>query len=305
MADLIKIQPEDKGQRLDRWLKRYFKGALPYTLLQKLIRTGQVRLNGKRAKTDTLLESGQEVRLPPVHLSQKSKLTPPKLRASDLDVFQKSILYEDNNFLILNKPIGWAVQGGTNLKFHLDQILQHHPTYGRLFLTHRLDRETSGVLIIAKSREAAAFATQAFKDKRIEKTYWALIVGNLALTEGAIHQPLKKKAPKGEILVDAETHYRVLDFEKGIYSVELKPLTGRTHQLRQHMAMMGCPILGDGLYGGREAHPFEKRSSLHLHAHHICFQDPLGKIIQVQAPLPKEFIRTCKELGLKALKNKS
>lgn len=301
MAEIIKIQPEDSGQRLDRWLKRHFKGSIPYTLLQKLIRTGQIRLNGKRIKTDTILEEGQELRLPPLAPSEKPIKTPPKIRASDLEAFQESILYEDNDVLVLNKPIGWAVQGGTNLKFHLDQILQNHPTYGRLFLTHRLDRETSGVLILAKSREAAAFITQAFKEKIIEKTYWALIVGEPPLDEGEIHEPLEKKTPRGTMTVDAETHYRVLGAKRGITWVELMPLTGRTHQLRQHMAMIGCPILGDGLYGGREAHPFGKRSAFHLHARQISFTGPTAKQIQVQAPLPEELLKTFRELGLKIL----
>lgn len=277
--NLIQCQiPEtDKGQRLERWIKKHYK-LIPYSVLQKWFRQGLVRLDGKKAKADTTILGKSTLQMP--SFSLKDTLTPkPQGSKQTLEILRQSIVFEDQKMLILNKPHGLATQGGSGQKDYLDLYMKDLcPNQDEaLRLVHRLDQETSGLILLAKTYQAAKDLTQDFKDRVIEKTYFALVVGVPLEREGIIEAPLTKRIlGKGSKMVLAEgegglsaiTSYRSLkSLNHGLTLLELRPKTGRTHQLRVHCAQnLGCPILGDGLYGGTTAHPFEKRTRLYLHA---------------------------------------
>ena len=301
----ISITIANAGLRLDKWLRQKFPQA-NYNELQKLIRKGQIRIEGKRVQASTILEIGQEVRLPPhlFSLSSADRTTTPKQTIDPkwVQVIQQAILHEDDHVLVINKPAGLAVQGGTGTKVSLDEIVHFLPLAcaADLRLTHRLDKDTSGVLILAKTARDAAWITAHFKRNEIEKTYWGLVVGNPQKPEGLIDLPLAKRPGKaGEKMdvdtlqgVGARTRYRVKQQKQGISWIEFYPQTGRTHQIRVHSAALGCPLLGDGKYGGKKAHPFAKRTRLCLHAQSVRLTFPTGETKTFVAPLPVDMSET-------------
>ena len=306
----ISIDVADAGVRLDRWLKRKFPQA-NYSGLQKLIRKGQIRLMGKRTKAHIILEAGQEIRLPPhlfsVAWSGQKKVLKQEINSTWVQSIQQAILYEDAHVLVINKPAGLAVQGGTKAKISLDEIVHFLPLdcAADLRLTHRLDKDTSGILILAKSARDAAWVTACFKRGEIEKTYWGLVVGSPPESEGLIDLPLAKQPGKmGEKMnvdilrgVKARTRYCVRQKKQGISWVEFYPETGRTHQIRIHSVALKCPLLGDGKYGGKIAHPFERRTRLCLHAHSLRLTFPTGKTKTFIAPLPVDMSGIFEQLG--------
>jgi 23S rRNA pseudouridine955/2504/2580 synthase len=306
------ITKDEEGTRLERWLKRKFPQE-NYNHLQKLIRTGQIRVNGKRAKGPDKLIEGQEVRLPPFHLSAQQASRAPLINMQAVEELQAAIIYEDTHILVLNKPTNLPVQGGTNTKTSLDQLIKYLPfSYAKnLRLTHRLDKDTSGVLILAKTASDAAWVTGQFKQNKVEKIYWALVVGQFQETTGVIDLPLAKlPTPSGEkIKVDlskglkASTHYRVRGYEKGISWIEFYPQTGRTHQIRVHSAALGCPVLGDGKYGGKAAHPLPKRLRIQLHAYCAGLVLPSGEKHTFTALLPHDMERIFEDLGFSLKKS--
>lgn len=267
-----------QGQRLERWIKKQYK-LIPYSVLQKWFRRGLVRIDGRKVKADFSIP-GQCTLEMPLYELQDSFAPKPQGNKRTLEILKKSIVFEDDNMLILNKPHGLATQGGSGQTDYLDLYMKDlRPTQDEtLRLVHRLDQETSGLIILAKTYQAAKELTQDFKDRRIEKTYFALVVGTPSENMGTIDAPLIKRllgkgskmalAEAGEEGLSALTQYRVLKvLDNEITLLELKPQTGRTHQLRVHCAQaLGCPILGDGLYGGTTAHPLGKRTRLYLHA---------------------------------------
>jgi 23S rRNA pseudouridine955/2504/2580 synthase len=300
----VTVAPDDADLRVDRWfLKQY--PHLGHGRLSKLLRTGQVRLDGKRCKAGDRLVAGQDLRLPP--LPEPGEDPRPPVRRewipseSDLDDLAQRVIHLDDAVLVLDKPSGLAVQGGTGTERHLDAMLD-----GLMFgitdrprLVHRLDRDTSGVLVLARNRTAAKALAQSFKSREAEKTYWALVVGRPEIDEGMIDLPLIKKGGQGgeKVQVDhdegqpAQTAYRVLDAAAQTASwLELSPHTGRTHQLRVHCDAIGHPILGDGKYGGSQAFPDKENLArrLHLHAHRIKLPHPDGGVLDVKAGLPKD-----------------
>jgi 23S rRNA pseudouridine955/2504/2580 synthase len=290
------------GMRLDRWLQYHFPW-LSFVHVQKLIRTGQVRVNSKRVPPSTRLTAGVEIRLP---LFEEPKATPPfskpipKVHTRDLHQFQKAIIFEDEHYIAINKPQGIAVQGGTGTVHHLALILKalwpDPATCPKI--VHRLDRDTSGVLVFAKNLAAARWLAQAFRQHKVNKYYRAIIVGTLPATEGLIDAPIAKRrgvqkekmsvSPGGDT---AQTSYHLL--KKAAHDplsyIAFQPLTGRTHQIRVHTASMGCPILGDGKYGGKKAHPLPKRTPLCLHAAELSFKGETGNLYRFTAPLPEHF----------------
>ena len=312
-----RVAPGEDGMRLDRWFAAHYP-TLSYVRLQKLLRTGQVRVDGGRAKANTRIEHGQEVRVPPLPAVAPSPGPPRETREPnerDLDFVRGLVIYKDEDILALNKPPGLAVQGGSSTTEHLDRLLDglSFEKTERPRLVHRLDKDTSGVLLLARSREAAAKLGRCLKDRSARKLYWALVIGVPKLSQGEIKLPLLKSGRHGEERVHpaepdhpdaktAVTRYCVLERAgTRLAWLAMTPITGRTHQLRAHAAAMGHSIVGDGKYGGAEAHPGgEIPRKLHLHARRIVIPHPRGGVLDIAAPLPQHMLKTWDVLGLDA-----
>jgi len=307
-VDIVTVRAEDGAGRLDRWFRRHYPG-LGHGRLEKLLRTGQVRVDGKRARAGDPVAPGQTIRVPP--LAEPS--TPPparQVRPQDEGLLRRLVLYRDASAIVLNKPAGLAVQGGTKTGRHVDGLLDtlRFDSGERPRLVHRLDKDTSGVLLIARNAAAAAFFTCAFREKTTRKTYWAAVIGLPKLPRGRIDQALAKRIGPGGERVQADdedgksavTYYRVMDHVGDRASwLALLPITGRTHQLRAHCAALGTPILGDGKYGGSAA-PLAgivAATGLHLHARSLAIPSPAGGTLQVTAPLPPHMRETWDLLG--------
>ncbi|MCX7933621.1 MAG: RluA family pseudouridine synthase [Rhodovarius sp.] len=300
-VQIIAIAPADAGIRLDRWFRRHYP-ALTQGALQKMLRTGQIRLDGKRVEAGTRLAAGQELRIPPMPTTPPPPPRPAIDPAAAADL-QRRVLYRDDSVIVLDKPPGLAVQGGPGITRHLDAMLDalRFGAEERPRLVHRLDRDTSGVLLIGRSAAAAAALAAAFRGRDAVKTYWAVLVGEPSPLAGRISLPLQReRGPRGERTVAAEegqpahTDYRVLEAAKRRAAlVELRPLTGRTHQLRVHAAEgLGCPILGDAKYGGPAARIEGLPEHLHLHARAIRIPHPEGGVLEAEAPLPPHMADT-------------
>ena len=293
---------DEDGMRVDRWFKTHY-ATLPHSRLEKLLRTGQVRVDGSRAKASTRLAEGQTVRVPPL-----PDVPPPPgpkhaLSKADRDFLASITLYEDDDLLVLNKPSGLAVQGDTKTAQHVDRLLEAigDGPETRPRLVHRLDRDTSGVLVIAKRRSVAAKLGRAFQTRSVRKIYWALVKGVPNPSQGKVEAALVKAAgPEGDRVRKARpgeqdraqsavTHYAVVDRAgQAVSFVSLKPVTGRQHQLRAHMAILGHPILGDEKYKGDLDLPENVPNRLHLLARRISFPHPSGEgVVDVTAPLPE------------------
>lgn len=312
---LISVSEEDDGQRLDRWLKKRVP-ELPYALAQKLIRKGAIKVDGKKAQTDSRLSAGQEVRVPPLEDRPDRQKTGSGHvpRTNDPDYIRKMVIYDDGDVVALNKSGDIASQGGGGVERHIDGLLEHlQDKKGRRpRLIHRLDRETSGVLLCARSAEAVRRLGVTFRDRYAQKIYWAVVVPAPDEQEGTINAPVVKAtgAQKDRMVVDDEhedaksavTDFMVLERagNKAAF-VAFMPRTGRTHQIRVHAAdVLGCPILGDSKYGGAKARlqGLDLSPRLHLHARRLVLRHPLRKeTLDLMAPLPPEMAKTLKTLG--------
>jgi 23S rRNA pseudouridine955/2504/2580 synthase len=292
-VELRTVAAGEAELRLDRWFRRHFP-ALTHGRLQKLLRTGQVRIDGRRAQANARLAAGQTIRVPPLETTPPPSRSQPAVDPSDAAFLRRLILVEDQALIVLNKPEGLAVQGGTGTRRHIDGMLAALASDGeRPRLVHRLDRDTSGILVVAKTAAAAASLTRAFRQHKVDKLYWALVVGRPALADGIIDQPLAKQGGAGRERVEpdeagrsARTAYRTVARAGKIASwLAMQPLTGRTHQLRAHCAVLGTPILGDRKYGehGLSGAP----EGLMLHAREIRLPHPDGGELAVTAPLSK------------------
>jgi len=296
--------------RLDRWFRHHFP-HVQHVHLQKLLRGGQVRVDGARAKANARLAVGQTIRVPPLPDAPISRASVPQRtpKSSEIADLKKRIIHQDCTIIVLDKPAGLAVQGGTGKAVHLDAMLDglRFGAPERPRLVHRLDQDTSGVLVLARTAAAARELGRLFKTREVEKVYWAILVGVPKPPAGRIDRPLAKlPGGKGErVQVDedegrrAVTDYQVLDAAgKRACLVELRPRTGRTHQLRAHMAALGTPILGDGKYGGQGAFlpGAELAKRLHLHALSIT----LPGWPRFVAALPRHTRETCAALSLGA-----
>jgi 23S rRNA pseudouridine955/2504/2580 synthase len=321
------IKADEAGLRLDRWFKAHYP-SLAFGHLQKLLRTGQVRVDGARAKTNTRLEPGQRVRVPPLEKGgkpEKDGIAAPHIRKDasthakpDDASFIKSItLYEDREVMALNKPMGLAVQGGSGTVRHIDDMLEALRTRDGVKprLVHRIDKDTSGILLIAKTRLAAATLAKTFRSRSARKIYWALVAGVPKVKQGRISTYLAKGGgPEGELMRVAEhgeeeashavTYYAVVERAGNLLSwLSLKPVTGRTHQLRAHAAHIGHPIVGDPKYFDIENWqlPGGIQKKLHLLARRLVIPHPSGKgTIDVSAPLPPHMQQSWNLLGLDA-----
>lgn len=328
------IVGEDEGdQRVDRWLRRKFP-HLGQGRIEKMCRKGDLRVDGARVKSNSRLETGQEVRVPP--LPEPGQITAgpvTNITARDAKMIQSCVMYRDEQVIVLNKPAGLAVQGGSGTVRHVDGLaealkfgMEEKPR-----LVHRLDKDTSGVLVLARTRLAAMSLTEAFKHRETRKIYWAAVAGVPLPKMGTIAYGLVKarghgKGGEGEKMVcihprdvaktegakRATTDYAVLSaLGRRASWVALVPVTGRTHQLRAHMAEMGHPIIGDGKYGGSGQENLgdgwgaglggELSSKMHLHARNLQIMHPEnGSILNLTAPLPEHMLKTWDFVGWEA-----
>lgn len=312
------VQAEDAGIRLDRWFRRHFPG-LSHVQLEKLLRTGQVRLDGGRAKAGDRVAPGQTVRVPPLPQAKTTVARPAPgqglLDERESRYLQSLVVYEDSALVAIAKPGGLAVQGGTRQSRHLDGLLAAHAraTGQVLKLVHRLDRGTSGIMVLAKGSTAAATLAAAFRDRQAQKLYWALTDGVPKPERGRIDAHLAKIAQSARggreamAIVDPDddqglraiTDYVVLDRAGPIALVALQPLTGRTHQLRAHLAALGTPILGDRKYGGEQADKGQGfPGDLMLHAVALTLPTTHGKLLRLVAKPTGGFAEALALLGL-------
>ncbi|MEY3080752.1 MAG: hypothetical protein RJA94_737 [Pseudomonadota bacterium] len=304
------VSAEEAGMRLDRWFKLHFP-QVTFAYLNKLTRTGQVRVDGARAKTNTRLEADQEIRVPPLAFDTRPADTPKAdvkpLTPQERRLFDSMVLFEDRDIFVLNKPSGLAVQGGSKTHHHLDGLLMGLGAElgERPLLVHRLDRDTSGIIVIAKRRSIAAALGKLFATRAVKKTYWAVVKGVPKPAQGRIEVALiKAKGPEGDRMrasregeeddeQRAVTFYSVVDKAPPVAAwVSLKPVTGRQHQLRAHMAHIGTPIMGDEKYGGLDDMPEGMDRKLHLHARRIIFPHPREGTIDITAPLPDHMLKS-------------
>jgi 23S rRNA pseudouridine955/2504/2580 synthase len=310
------VDAGEAGMRLDRWFKVHYPG-LGFGHLQKLLRSGQIRVDGGRAKADTRVQAGQTIRIPPLGVDEKAAgpLTGRTIRdRGDADVLAQMLLYEDQKVYVFNKPAGLAVQGGSGVSRHVDSMLEawRNKKGEKPRLVHRLDRDTSGVLVVAKTRSAAQALTAAFRERETKKTYWALVKGVPRKREDKISTWLvKETTPDGDRMrvcqhgePDADhavSYYRTIDTAgQNLAWLEMEPYTGRTHQLRVHAAHIGHPIIGDPKYFEADTNwdfPGGIQNRLHLHARRIRIPNPGGGIIDVTAPLPPHMVQSWNLLG--------
>jgi 23S rRNA pseudouridine955/2504/2580 synthase len=332
-VEMKTVAADESGMRLDRWFRLHYP-ELAFSRLQKILREGQVRLDGKRVKGDQRVEQGQTVRVPPLGPKDPEATTPSRAgpfrvgpgepgysrggerRGGDAEFLRDLILFEDRDVFVFNKPFGLAVQGGSGLTRHIDGMLPALASErGDLpRLVHRLDRDTTGVLVVARTRKAAADLGAAFRARSTKKIYWALCAGVPKLKQGRISSFLAKGegeqgdqkmkvVQQGGEAVHSLTYYAVVDQSAQKLSwLSLRPVTGRTHQLRVHTAEMGHPIVGDPKYFNVENWqlPGGIQNRLHLHARRIVMPLPSGGTLDVSAPLPQHMQQSWNLLGLDA-----
>ncbi len=295
----IAVDPGEDGVRLDRWFRRRWP-HVSQIQIQKLARSGQIRVDGARAKPDQRLAAGEMIRVPPLPDAPKPG-DKPGLDPRDIAYAKSLVIYEDEEVLVINKPSGLAVQGGTKTTKHVDRLLS---AWGegleRPRLVHRLDRDTSGVLVLGKTPGAAAKLSGAFARRRAEKTYWALVIGNPKPSEGVMELHLVKKGvgdremvvpadPKDPNADPAETEFvTVSRAAHRVAWMALRPHTGRTHQLRAHMLAMGHPILGDPKYKTDASAELSGSLKLQLHARRLTLPHPSRGTLILEAPISKE-----------------
>jgi 23S rRNA pseudouridine955/2504/2580 synthase len=308
------VGEDDDGIRLDRWFKRHLP-EVSFNMVSRWARTGQLRLAGKRAVPGDRLEAGQEIRVPPLESAPARTLREQPWRepltADEEQFVRDMVIYEDHGAFVLNKPPGLATQGGTKTHQHLDRLLDGLAgDTGRPKLVHRLDKDTSGALLVARSARSAGHFAKAFSGRTARKVYWAIVAGVPDAEQGVIDAPLAKQPGTGgekmhvdrENGLSAKTRWRVIDRAGNRAAwVELQPLTGRTHQLRAHMAAIGHPIVGDAKYGGPDAFLTGGISrKLHLHSRRIRIDAADGAKIDVTAPLSLHFAESLATLGFEA-----
>jgi len=314
---IIEVTEDDDGQRFDRWAKKHVSD-LSYVLVQKLTRKGQIRVDGKRIKTDMRLATGQEVRLPPLRDASEDK-KPAGLSDRDIDFIQSLVIFEDEDVIAINKPSGLATQGGSKTNYHVDMLLDG--IIGRdgvrPRLVHRLDKGTSGVLLLAKSAKAARALGDAFKRKKMKKIYWALSSPVPEVRQGSVRAPIGKSlvGNREKMVVDEEegkyalTDYCVLDNALDrVAFIAFYPRTGRTHQIRVHAQLLGAAIIGDDKYepipdpDSQKPLPdlsdLEIADRLHLHARRIvCAHPTKAGLLDITAPLSPELVKSWKSLS--------
>jgi 23S rRNA pseudouridine955/2504/2580 synthase len=312
----VEVTPDETGMRVDRFLEARFPG-LAFSHIQRIIRKGELRVNGRRAQPNDRLPTDAKVRIPPLRLDQTKRRTAGSEADEKTRAFLKSItLYEDADVLVLDKPMGLAVQGGSGTVRHVDGMLAalQAPDGQRARLVHRLDKDTAGCLLVAKTRFAAAALAKTFRSRAARKIYWALVAGVPKPRQGRISTFLAKEEMEGDSRMrvarhgeegasHAVTYYAVVETAaRQLAWLSLKPVTGRTHQLRAHCAHIGHPIVGDPKYFAKENWdlPGGMQNRLHLLARRIAVPHPRGGTIDVTAPLPPHMAQSWNLLGFDA-----
>lgn len=309
------VTPDETDMRLDRWFKQHYPG-LSFGHLQKLLRSGQVRVDGGRAKTSDRVSAGQVVRIPPLGVDEAGGsphvARPAGARGGTADTLMAMCLYEDDHVFVFNKPWGLAVQGGSGLTTHVDGMLEAlRDTKGQKpRLVHRLDRETSGVLVVARTRLAASKLAASFRARTTKKVYWALVKGVPRPAQGRVSTWLAREESTEKMKIarhgdDDASHavslYSVVDNAgPNLAWLTMRPVTGRTHQLRAHAAHIGHPIIGDSKYFEADTNwefPGGIQNKLHLHARRIVIPHPAGGTLDVSAPLPPHMLQSWNLLG--------
>lgn len=319
MAELITISKTDDGTRLMRWFMRQFP-SLPQREFYKLCRGGQIRVNSKRVHGREILNADDVVRVPPTMAGFATQLhkssSGDKFSLADLEMLRKCIVHNDSDIVVFNKPAGLAVQGGTGIKKSVDKMAAALFPYDKISLVHRLDRETSGLLVVAKNQRAAQHLSAQFQNKDAHKEYLALLNGAVKPLHGVIDNymlkgqvfdnPERVNNGTGQRPQRAVTHYQVLSSAGNLSWVLFSPKTGRTHQLRLHSAFtLNAPIVGDNLYGRNNKEDDALRSmlatnNLFLFAYKLTFQHPSsGRMITMRAVVPEFMMPVIKFLELK------
>ncbi|MFT3966585.1 MAG: RluA family pseudouridine synthase, partial [Sphingobium sp.] len=308
----FRVNADDDGIRLDRWFKRHMPDV-SFAIVSRWARTGQLRVDGARATPGDRLEEGQTIRVPPAEPTKAASAKPQRQRVpltdEQVEFAQNLVIHRDAQAIVINKPPGLATQGGTKTHDHVDGLLDalEFERDDRPRLVHRLDKDTSGALLLARSARSAAHFAKAFSSRTARKVYWALVIGVPSVEDGIIDLPIAKQPGTGgeKMHVDekegapSRSRYRVIERAGNRAAwVELQPYTGRTHQLRVHMAAIGHPIVGDGKYGGKDAFLTGTISrKMHLHARRIRIDHPDGSPLDVRADLPHHFRETLADLG--------
>jgi 23S rRNA pseudouridine955/2504/2580 synthase len=311
----VSVTADESGMRVDRFLQARMPD-LSFARIQRAIRKGEVRVDSKRVDANDRLKPGQMVRIPPLRVTPAPRASGDGAANKTLDFLKSIALYEDADVLVLNKPMGLAVQGGSGATRHIDGMLEAmRDAHGqRPRLVHRLDKDTAGCLLVAKTRFAAAALAKSFRSRSARKIYWALVAGVPKPRQGRISTFLAKEQREEESMMriarhgeegasHAVTYYAVVDTAgPALAWLSLKPVTGRTHQLRAHMAHIGHPIVGDAKYFSRENWqlPGGMQNRLHLLARRIAIPHPRGGVIDVTAPLPPHMQQSWNLLGLDA-----
>ena len=302
-VQVIKVKQADDGMRLNRWFLKYYPG-LSLGRFQKLVRTKQIKVNGQKAEANTRLEAGFEVRVPPLD-NEKKVQEFETVSFSDAKFIEGLVIYKDDKIIVINKPSGLAVQGGTNTQRHIDGMLDalKFDKDEKPKLVHRIDKDTSGVLVLARDRKMADTLTKAFREHTLKKIYLAIARGCVSKLSGEIKAPLDKIEGRVQVVdggKTAITEYEIIDNVGDKFSlVKASPLTGRTHQIRAHLEYMNMPILGDEKYFGQTRDKnslFAKK--LHLHAYQIDLSSVYGRKTVIRAKLPNYFKESIDTLGL-------
>lgn len=311
----VTVTPDENGMRVDRFLEARFPG-LSFSHIQRIVRKGELRVDGKRADSKDRLAEGQKVRIPPVRLDAPKTSRDDGRHDATRTELKAMVLFEDDDVMVLNKPAGLAVQGGSGTVRHVDGMLEalRDGKGQKPRLVHRLDKETSGCLLVAKTRFAASTLAKSFRSREARKIYWALVAGVPKPRQGRISTYLAKEERDEDSFMrvakhgdegasHAVTYYAVVETSaRKLAWVSLKPVTGRTHQLRAHMAHIGHPIVGDPKYFEIENWelPGGLQNRLHLLARRIVIPHPRGGVIDVTAPLPAHMQQSWNLLGLDA-----
>ncbi|UZE38083.1 RluA family pseudouridine synthase [Wolbachia endosymbiont of Drosophila pseudotakahashii] len=294
---------EDDNVRLDRYIRRIFPD-LKQSVIEKSLRKGLIKVDDCKAKSSDRVNSGQTITLKHLNYIENAN-SDRKYNEKLVNLLRENILYEDEYILAINKPAGVIVQGGVKVKISMSDLLDQIREGETFKIVHRLDRDTSGVIIFARNANVARYLMEEFKGRRVKKTYLALTSGIPSKDSGTIDYPLVKKYVSGQekVVVDenspqnATTHFSIIAKSKhNVAYLKLQPITGRTHQLRAHLAHINCPILGDGKYGGKKAFIDGIANKIHLHSHSLSLKLPNNKEITITAPTTKHIEKSIEAL---------
>ncbi|MDD9154674.1 23S rRNA pseudouridine(955/2504/2580) synthase RluC [Aliivibrio sp. S4TY2] len=308
-VQFVDIDDDFAGQRIDNFLLARLKNV-PKSMIYRIVRKGEVRVNKKRIKPEYKLQEGDMVRIPPVKVPEPTAPDLPSVKLAKVSELESCIIYEDDHLLILNKPSGTAVHGGSGLKFGAIEALRAlRPDARFLELVHRIDRDTSGILLVAKKRSALRRLQEQFRNKTVQKYYFALVMGQWKSTCKVVNAPLLKNEVNSIVRVNpngkpSETRFKILEKFEQATLIQASPITGRTHQIRVHAQYTGHPIGWDDRYGDRRFDAYSGQfglDRLFLHAANIKFTHPsTEELMDISAPMENKLERVLK--GLRAKK---